>query len=83
MYWLAGLCIGWLDCIGCIGWMDCIVSLYRCIAGYFWISLELDCIGWIPLDNNEWNRTHRYCKDGMDGTDGNDGNDGLDGALVT
>ena len=75
-YWVAGLCIGWLDRIG---W---IVSLYRCIA----VSLDiagsgsyrlvwLNLIGWIRLDNNGWMRTHSFCKDGMDRTDGTNGND--------
>ena len=87
MYWLAGLCIGWLDCIVCIGWLDRIVS-HRCItvlldiAGAGSVSYclyWLDWIGCIILDNNGWIRIHSYCKDE---TDGNDRNYGLDGELM-
>ena len=54
-YWIDGLRIGW---IYCIGW---IVSLYRCIAGYGWIWIvssglagldRLDLIGYQFLDED-------------------------------
>ena len=79
LYWLAGLYIGWLDCIG---W---IVSLYR------WISLDMDRIGWIDciglaglagLGHNGWMRTHSFCKDGMDELDGALVGLGWDGRLL-
>ena len=53
LYWLDGLCIGWLDCIGWIVSLDIAGSvLYR--LGW------LDRIGWIGLDNNGWMRTHSF-----------------------
>ena len=84
LYWMDGLCIGWLDCIA--------VLLDPCISGFLDIdgsgSYRLDWLGWIGwiwLDNNGWMRTHSFCKDatgGMDATDGTDGMAGLDGSLV-
>ena len=72
LYWLAGLCIGWLDCI-----------VYLDIAESGSYRLDwLDWIGLIGLDHNCWMMTHILCKDGIEGTDGTDGTDGLYGALV-
>ena len=74
---MAGLFIGWMDCID--------VSLDCCIL------LDLDRIGWIgrigsagldELDHNGWMSTHSFCKDGTEGTDEKDEMDGLDGSLV-
>ena len=53
LYWQAGLCSGWLDCIG---W---IVSLDITESGSYWLDW-LDWIGWILLDHNGWMKTHSF-----------------------
>ena len=52
-YWLAWLCIGWLDCIGWIVLLDIAES------GSYLLDW-LDCIVWIGLDHNGWMRKHSF-----------------------